>query len=225
MFLHDNLIYHRGRHGNVTRDDNSVIVSENSLQAFRSAIDEKATMVEFDARRNPLGKAHFPIIAHDAASCGETPTIVDVLDAVNARCDVNIEIKDPIIWKQVLELVRWYIEYDGWRPEQFMLSTFHHPTAVLIKKHFPEICVAAIMDAIPLPRYITMLARNGIDNLHVEWMNADMDMQYGSLFMKQARKLGLHVFVFTVNDLSVARRVHDWGAERIFTDRPERFPI
>lgn len=223
MFTHQDLIYHRGRHGNIIRDGNSVFVPENSLQAFRIAIDEKATMIEFDARQSSFGKAHFPIVAHDSVSHGEAPTIVDVLDTVNARCDVNIEIKDPTIWKRVTELVRWYIEYDGWRAEQFIISTFHHPTAVRIKKHCPELRVAVIMDAIPLPRYITMLARRGIDNLHVEWMNADMDMQCGSRFMKQAKTLGLHVFAWTVNDLSIATRVHDWGAERIFTDDPKLF--
>jgi glycerophosphoryl diester phosphodiesterase len=31
------------------------------------------------------------------------------------------------------------------------------------------------------------------------------------------------VWVWTVNDLAIAKRVYDWGAERIFTDKPFLF--
>lgn len=218
MFTKQDIIYHRGYHCRDRR-----VIPENSLLAFSTAIEDGATMIEFDARKNPLGTKYDPIIAHDPTAGSDVPTVIGALDMMQARCSVNVEIKDPAIWKGVMDLLMWYVSYDGWSPEQFVISAFHHPTAVLIKKHYPQFTVGAIMDAVPLLPYVTMLHRKGIGNLHMEYMNADMDAQNGSVFMKRAKKLGMHVWVWTVNDLATAKRVYDWGAERIFTDRPNLF--
>ena len=224
MFNQKDLIYHRGRHGLVELSGNFVPVQENSLLAFRTAIDEGATMIECDARINLQETCYNPIIAHDSTDDTAVPTLINALDMIHARCSINVEIKDPSIWQGVTALLDWYITYDGWKAEQFVISAFHHPTVVQIKKHCPHFTVGAIMDGIPLLPYVTMLKKFGIDNLHLEYMNADMDMQNGSALMRQAKKLGMRVWVWTVNDLATAQRVQDWGAERIFTDKPQLFP-
>ena len=223
MFTHKDLIYHRGRHGYVSQDSGVVLNPENSLLAFRSAVELGASMIEFDARKNPLGGVHFPIIAHDPGTFGKTPTIVEALDVIDDKCGVNIEIKDPSIWERTLGIVCWYITYKRWPKERFVISTFHHPTAMAIKKRFRQITVSVIMDAIPDVRYLDILSDAHIDNLHMEYMNADMDMQNKSQFMTRATQLGFHTWVWTVNDVQTAKRVYDWGAERIFTDKPELF--
>ncbi len=223
MFTQKDLIDHRGRHGYVNCGGHIVLIAENSLAAFRASIDRGAVMIEFDARINPLGDKNFPVIAHDPYSGGNVPTIVDALDVINDSCRVNIEIKDPAIWQRVLEIMHWYITHAGWRAEQFVISTFHHPTALLIKKRSPRLTVGVIMDAIPDVRYLDILHEAQIDNLHMEYMNADMDMQNGGEFMARAKALSFHVWVWTVNDLKTAKRVYDWGAERIFTDKPHLF--
>lgn len=200
-----------------------MLVKENSLDAFRAAIDDGAQMIEFDVRQNPLGPHGHPIIAHDIAHRKDLPTIVDILDLFNARCSVNIEIKEPRIWAQVMELVSWYVTYDGWKWEQFVVSTFHHPTAILIKKSFPDLRVGVIMDAIPTLPYVTQLRKLGISSMHIETMNISMDMQNKSAFMRHAKKLGMQIWVWTVNDTSTATHAFAWGAERIFTDNPGIF--
>lgn len=223
MFTHKDLIYHRGRHGYVARSGCTVLIPENSLQAFQVAVELGATMIEFDARKNPLGGIHFPIIAHDPGMFDKTPTIVEALDVIDNSCAVNIEIKDPSIWKRTLEIVCWYITHRRWSPEQFVISAFHHPTAMAIKQRHKSLKVGIIMDAIPDVRYLDILHDAHIDNLHMEYMNADMDMQHGGQFMTRAKALGFQTWVWTVNDIKTAKRVYDWGAERIFTDKPERF--
>lgn len=223
MFTHKDVIYHRGRHGYVPRDEGIVSVPENSLLAFRLAVENSAEMIEFDARKNPLGGVHFPIIAHDPGATGKTPTIVEALDVIDNSCAVNIEIKDPAIWKRTLEIVCWYITHKRWPTERFVISAFHHPTAIAIKKRFKNITVGVIMDAVPDIRYLDILKDARIDNLHMEYMNADMDMQHDGQFMSRAKVLRFQTWVWTVNDIKTAKRVHDWGAERIFTDKPELF--
>ena len=200
------------------------MIPENSLLAFRSAVEFGATMIEFDVRKNPLGGVHFPIIAHDPSMLEKTPTIVEALDTVNNSCVVNIEIKDPEIWKRTLEIVCWYITYGRWSPEQFVISAFHHSTAMAIKRKYKHLTVGVIMDAVPDVRYLDILNDAHIDNLHMEYMNADMDTQNGSSFMARAKMLGFQTWVWTVNDTKTAQRVYEWGAERIFTDQPHLFP-
>ncbi len=223
MFTHKDLIYHRGRHGYVEQKGHFVLLGENSLESFKASIKEGARMIEFDARKNPAGGLSFPIIAHDPCAGSGVPTIVDALDAIAGKASVNIEIKDPEIWERTLEILRWYITHGKYKAEQFVISSFHHATVVAIKKRSKHLTVGAIMDGVPLPHYVSVLARAGIDNLHMEYMNADMDMQSGSAFMTRAKEHGMHVWVWTVNDIATAKRVYDWGGERIFTDKPFLF--
>lgn len=224
VYTQKDLIYHRGRHGLVERFGRFVPVEENSLSSFIIAAYQCASMVECDVREHPLGPAHDPVICHDAFAPEAGPTIIEVLDTLNADCSVNIEIKDRSATKRTLEILSWYLEYGGWGYQQFVLSSFDHPTLVDIKKHHPQLTVAAIMETIPLLPYITMLRKKGVDNIHLAHESADMDMRNGSALMRHATKLGMQMWVYTVNDLATAKRMYDWGAKRIFTDRPQLFP-
>ena len=222
MFIHEDLIYHRGRHGDVQLPSGRIVrVEENSIAAFECAVLSGAAMVEFDARSGKVG--HAPVVAHDAEHGECSPTVESVLQTIKGQSAVNIEIKDPSVCGTVLDLIRKAIAGGVWSQEQFVLTSFHHPSVFLAKAEYPELTVGAIMDAVPDLSYLNLLARKRVDNVHMEYMNANMDMQNERVFIRRAKKLGMHVWVWTVNDVSIAKRVYQWGAERIFTDRPELF--
>lgn len=219
LFTKSQLVFHRGWRGLWRVNGEEVFIEENSLPAFTIAIEVGATMIEFDARRDPAGGR--PIIAHDPHKKG--PTVEQAIHMINRRCAINIEIKDPSIWETIVEIVEDAIVYARWTPEQFVISSFHHDTVFRIKKALPIITVGAIMDAVPHISYLDILAAHDVSNLHMEYMNAAMDMQNGGVFMKRAQELGMHVWAWTVNDRPSAISVHTWGAERIFTDKPHLF--
>lgn len=211
MFTHNQVIYHRGRHG----IDG---VKENSLEAMRRAVSEGAHMIEFDVF-DGLRIAHDPLHLTP-----DTPTLREVLDVINGACAVNIEIKSPRMAVDVFATIKDAWRGGAWKAEQFIISSFHHKTAAYFKAWTPSFKVGAIFDAVPSPTYIAELKNMGIDNLHIEWMNVLMDKEGGYELLNAAQALRMSIWVWTVNDLSTAQIVENYGAERIFTDRPELFP-
>ncbi len=211
MFTHDQIIYHRGRH---SIDG----IKENSLEAMRRAISDGAHMIEFDVW-DGLKIAHDP--SHLAAN---TPTLPEVLNAIDGACAVNIEIKSPRMATDIFAAIEDAWRGGAWRADQFVISSFHHKTAAWFKLQAPFLKVGAIFDALPYLTYIATLKNEGIDNLHIEWMNVLMDKESGHELFNAARALRMPIWVWTVNDLLTAQTVETYGAERIFTDRPELFP-
>ncbi|MDZ4786546.1 MAG: glycerophosphodiester phosphodiesterase [bacterium] len=203
------IIYHRGRHGNVT----GKIIPENSLEAFELAIQEGADMIEFDVQTGLK-------IAHDPAK-ESVPTLSEVLDLVGGRCAINVEIKSPSAAYDTIKLIREALSTSRWKAELIILSSFHHETAIFCKKSLPQLKVGAINDGVLLTPYIELLKKEGIDNLHIDWANVYMDLEAGSTMLSTARKNKMQIWVWTVNSIEVFKKVKDYGVQAIFTDRPE----
>lgn len=204
------IIYHRGRHGSDIR------VKENSQRAFARAIKEGAGMIEFDVLADLR-------VAHDPDPKAAVPTLRDVMDLVSGRCAVNIEIKNPQAMKGVVEVIEEALKLERWTPEQIVVSSFHHNTAIAMKRQFPELCVGVINDGVPDPSYIVWLARQGISNLHVEWLNVFMDIDGGCVMRNTAWVNNMQIWVWTVNTKEVFDTVAEYGAEAVFTDKPQLF--
>ncbi len=211
MFTKQQIIYHRGRHG----IDG---IKENSLPAMYRAVADGATMIEFDVWEDLK-------VSHDPNSNPNTPRLPQILRAINGACDVNIEIKSPRMATDVLATI--YEALGGnlsrWQMNQFVISSFHHKTAAWFKAHEPMLRVGAIFDGVLDALYIERLKERGINTLHIDWMNALMDKEGGHDLLDTSRMLQMPIWAWTVNDLPTAQAMYTYGAERIFTDKPELF--
>jgi glycerophosphoryl diester phosphodiesterase len=205
------LIYHRGRHGTLA-DGRSI--KENSLQAFEQALEEGAKMVEFDV----WGELR---ISHDPNPKTAMLRLPEVLDLIRGRCAVNVEIKSPAVAKEVLACVDQALSSGHWTADQFVLSSFHHETALRCKKGAPALRVGVINDGVLLSSYIEFLHSEGIDNLHLDWANIYMDIENGYVLREVARRCDMQLWIWTVNSTEVYQVVSQYGAEAVFTDRPD----
>lgn len=205
------IIYHRGRHGSLA---DGRVVKENSLDAFREAVRERAEMVEFDVWTGLK-------VVHDPDTGEEAPHVSDVLDILCGRTSVNVELKSPGAAGDVLRLIGRGLSSGVWKPSEVVLSSFHHETVLRCKKTLPAVRVGAIMDGVPLPGYIEGLRAAGIDNLHIHWSNIYMDAENGGVLRALAQRLGMKVWVWTVNAPEVYQVVAEYGAEAVFTDTPD----
>lgn len=204
------IIYHRGRHGEL-KDGN--VLEENTLPAFERAVQEGAQMIEFDVWTG-LRVAHDP--GHESV-----PTLSEVLDLVNGRCAINVEIKSPEAAPKALDLIRDAIANGPWNAEQLVLSAFHHETALKCKRELAAVRVGVINDGVLLPSYIDCLAEGGIDNLHIKWPNVYMDIEAGYQMRESAANNNMRIWVWTVNSPDIFETVADYGVEAVFTDRPD----
>lgn len=206
------LIYHRGRHGLV----NGKEIKENTLEAFEAAVAEGAWMIEFDVWTGLR-------VAHDPGANMSAPTLQQVLGVIGGKSDVNIEVKSPAVIHEAIRVVQTALRSGRWTPRQIVISSFHHASAVFAKRLAPNLRVGIISDGVLEPVYLDWLCQQGIKNLHMEWMNIYMDMENKCRFRDYARELGFKIWVWTVNDAAKFAVMTEYGADAVFTDRPDLF--
>jgi len=221
-------IGHRGARGHAP---------ENTLLSFDTGIRLGAQMVELDAQMHPSGEL---VVIHDlrlerttngtgrvadrsldylrgldAGQGQQIPTLEEVLDLVDQRVAVNIELKT---WggtaEGVAQLVRRYVQ-DGWSPEQFLVSSFHLPELELFRQAAPEIPIGVLLCGVPL-EWAAEAAELSAQALNISEEFADERL------IGDAKARGLKVYVYTVNERDEIEHLRKMGVDGVFTDFPER---
>ena len=129
-------IGHRGAKG---------LLPENTLPSFEHAINVGCDWVELDVyhvdgellvihdksvERTTNGKglvselSFDEIRALDAGGGHSVPTLQEVIDLVDRRCRINVELKGPATAKPVSDLLSRYCLTE-WTPRDFLLSSFN----------------------------------------------------------------------------------------------------
>jgi glycerophosphoryl diester phosphodiesterase len=119
---------------------------ENTLVSFEKAIEMGADGIELDVHLSLDGHL---IVIHDETIDRTTngkgvvnqmtlqelksftinrkytiPTLEEVLDLVNQRCFVNIELKNQDTAEKVVQLIKHYISVKNWTHAHFIVSSF-----------------------------------------------------------------------------------------------------
>lgn len=207
------IAYHRGRHGKMP---DGKIIPENSLAAFEAALKDGAKIIELDVERDTF-------ICHDAEIPSGAPKLKEVLDLIQGRSILNVEIKSPLVTKEVVSILNNALKGPNWKPEHFVISAFDHGALIECKKNLPNIKMGALFEGVLLPSYIDQISQQGIDNIHTEWRTILMDAQSGNLLRSAALKNKMEIWVYTVNSRSVYEALLDYGVDVIFTDKAELF--
>jgi glycerophosphoryl diester phosphodiesterase len=223
-----------------------LVAPENTLPAFQAAIDLGADGVELDVQYSSDGKLvviHNPTLDDIAPGEGKVtahtleelrkydagshfapefagvkiPTLDEVLELLKDELIVNIELKalestTMSIGVDVINTVR-----DHHMEDQVIISSFNPMALRKAKKRAREIEYALLL-APDLPGWTrSSLARrySGADGLHPEAPMVD------AAYMADARRQGLPVRVWTVNDEPEMRRLIALGVDAIITDAPD----
>lgn len=136
------------------------LVAENTLESIEEALHHKVDGIEIDVHKCKSGEL---IVIHDetlqrttngvgkVSDCTlqelnkytttegyKIPTLHQVLDLVNTRCDINIELKGIGTAMPVIELLEEYIKNTKWKRNNFVLSSFDHSQLFQIKRSSSE---------------------------------------------------------------------------------------
>lgn len=220
-------IGHRGARGHAP---------ENTLLAIDTGIRLGADMVEFDVQRcegelvvihdlrlerttNGQGRVDGVRLDYlrglNAGGDQQVPTLGEVLDLVEARLPVNIEIKSAEgTAALVANQVRNYLG-EGWTPSQFMVSSFHLPELYEFKQLAPEVPVAVLVCGVPLD-WAACAVEIGASALNVSAEFADARL------IADAHARGLQVFAYTVNHPEDIAHAAALGLDGVFSDYPDR---
>lgn len=208
------------------------IAPENTLKSFKKAIELGADMIELDVRAT---KDREIVVIHDADISrtsngrglvrmytlnelrkydfgeGEViPTLTEVLELARDKILVNIELKEPDIVKEVVEIIKKAEMID-----QVIVSSFIHPALLVIKKLDPRIRTAILFGCYPVN--LVGLASDALANFINPYFEAvDENM------VKVAHEAKLGVMPWTVDDENHMKRLIKLGVDAIITNDVEK---
>lgn len=210
---------------------------ENTLKSFKRAIELGADMIELDVY---LCKSGELVIIHDdkvnrttdgsgyitektfqeiqklnAGQGEKIPTLNQVLDLVNRKVILNIELKGPDTAKPTAEIVENYIKQKNWPSQNFLVSSFDHRELVEFKKIMPQINIGVLYTGIPDDLTVTAQKLKA-HSIHLSYEFISQEL------VDDAHKRGLKVFAFTVNDSNDIKKMLSLGVDGIFSDFPDR---
>jgi len=152
------------------------------------------------------------------------PSLAELLATVPDGKRVFIEIKDEARLVPELERV---VRASGKRPEQTVVISFDFAAVQAAKKRMPELCVYWIQGTSPKrdkrTGRLSAPPAELMRKCHAAGLDG-LDLKYDSRLTKEIvaemHRLGLELYVWTVNSPDDARRMIALGVDGITTDRP-----
>ncbi|HEX4068620.1 MAG TPA: glycerophosphodiester phosphodiesterase [Candidatus Babeliales bacterium] len=208
---------------------------ENTLSSFALAIKCGVDMVEFDvwkcasgelvvfhdAKVEQLTDGYGAITAHTLQELRKLtvlgyekiPTLIEVLDFIDRRVKIYIEIKDAAIAHDVVKIIEHYVGCKHWYYEDFLVASFDHTQLYDIKTANSLIPVAVLLYGIPLDLGSCASTINAdVVSLSIDFINQQ--------FVDDIHDRGISVYVYTINDPDDLIRVTNYRVDGIITDYP-----
>ena len=224
------VIGHRGARGHL---------AENTLPSIAKAIELGVEGVEIDVFKCASGElvvfhdktlekltnatGYIEQLSLDSIQKSEVlngftiPTLEEVLDLIDGRVFLNIELKGTQTALLTHELIQTYFEKDTWDPSKIIISSFDWEELKVFYSVNTEVAIAILteddpLDAIPISKQLKATAINP-EHLSLNKSN-----------VSKIKKEGLKIYTWTVNDLEDITAVMNLGVDGIITDFPERIP-
>ena len=210
---------------------------ENTLLSFQKALDLKADGIELDVHVCKTGEL---IVIHDFTvdrttnGSGaiselslpeikslkinneiEVPTLEEVLDLVDKKCLINIELKGRHTAKPVSHLIEKYILEKDYSYDDFIVSSFQREELEMMFSINPKINLGVLSQA-----SVTQA---------LQWANAFSAKAIHPHFslltqhnVQKAQEQGFKVYTWTINETEDIERIKSYNVNGIITDFPEK---
>ncbi len=210
---------------------------ENTLRSFNRALQLGVDMIELDVHVCQSGEI---VVIHDDrvdrttngtgyvadttldqlrildAGRGEKiPTLREVLEMVNRKSQVNIELKGTGTAKPVFQLLEKYVTESGWIYSDFLISSFNHDELQefgRLGKEFNLGVLGTGADA-GFIEFAEEIGAYSI-NVYLRFITSEL--------VDIARRKSIKVFVWTVDDIAEIERIRSMGVDGIFSNYPDR---
>ena len=210
---------------------------ENTLISFKKALDLNVDMTELDVyvcktgelvvihddkvdrTTNGIGyvveKTFDELRQLDAGKGEKIPTLSEVLDLIDKKIQINIELKGTGTARPVYELLEYYVKNKEWQYDDFLISSFNHYELKEFNTLNPNIKIGALITGIPIGyAEFAEKVNSSTVNPDIEFINKE--------FVDDAHNRGLDVYVYTVNDLDDIEKMKSLGVDGIFSNFPDR---
>lgn len=210
---------------------------ENTLIAFGKAINLGVDGIELDVHLSSDGELmviHDETVDRTTNGKGEVnqlslkelkalkieitekiPTLTEVLDLVNQRCFINIELKGIGTAQPVIQLIAHYISEKNWDYNNFIISSFdwkmlEETHSLDSKIKIGVLTEESIDTALALAKKINAFA------IHPDY---ELLSKENVILMQQN---GFEVYPWTVNSENVIQKIKSFNVNGIISDFPDR---
>ena len=222
------VIGHRGAMGHET---------ENTLASIQKAMDLGVDMIEIDVFKIKSGET---VVFHDEEverltdSVGKIedynfedlqkltligdhkiPTLQEVLNLIDKKVQLNIELKGANTADRVNFIMNYYIKEKGWSMDKFIISSFRWDELKTMRTLNADVPIAILVYGDPLN------ALEIGDELHAVAINPyfeDLTLEN----VNEIKKAGFKIYPWTVNEPEEIEAVKRLGVDGIITNYPER---
>lgn len=210
---------------------------ENTLPSFQKALDLNADGIELDVHICKTGEL---IVIHDFTvdrttngtgaiselslseikslrinDTVEIPTLEEVLDLIDKKCLVNIELKGRHTAKSVSHLIEKYILEKEYNYDDFIVSSFQREELEMMHSINPKV-------------HLGVLSQASVTQ-SLEWANAFSAKAIHPHFslltehnVQKAQEQGFKVYTWTINETEDIERIKTYNVNGIITDFPDR---
>lgn len=224
------IIAHRGA--------SALVKFENTIEAFQKAIDIGAPIMEFDVRRT---KDNVMISYHDEKIDGtkisdltyeqlqniannkgfSVPTVEEILKLSKDKIILDIELKETDYEEELVNLVKQYLDYN-----QYFMKSFIDEAVKRVKEIDEKICTGLLIGVINPVHKIRTRVSEIFPIVRILRINADfVSPSYRLLkfgFLKRMKIFKIPVYAWTINDITLIKKLIDMGVDGIITDYPDR---
>lgn len=212
-------------------------VAENTLESISKALEFNVDAIELDVHRCKTGEL---VVIHDFTldrttnGSGEVsrkswtklqsltieekykiPLLTEVLDLIEGKCSINIELKGTNTADAAYEIIQRYISEKGWKYSDFIVSSFQTNELFQIRN---------LDDNIPIGVLSKASMTQAIE-LGTQLKASAIHPSIGIITRKNvvaAQEAGFKVNVWTVNEPKEIERMIDFGVDGIISDYPDR---
>jgi glycerophosphoryl diester phosphodiesterase len=210
---------------------------ENTIEAFKKAIELGAEMIEFDVRKSADGVL---IVHHDATIRGrllrqmsyeeilvkyperKVATLEAVLACIDHRAMLNVEVKEPDLGEEVVKMLQ-----RSYESHEYVITSYQDSVLETVRRIAPDVCTGLILGSPVRSKSLVghlrdldpweRLSRVGADFLSVHYVLADLSILRG------ARKRGIPLMIWTVNSQRRRRKLlSDSSVAGVIVDDPTR---
>ena len=209
---------------------------ENTRASFEKAIELKADMIELDVFKCATGEI---VVFHDetlerlsnsAANIedltldeiqkiqlknGETiPLLEEILQLINGRVPLNIELKGKETSAGTLELINKSVRTGNWNLDDFIISSFDWDELQAMRKLSKTIAIAVLTENNPIDAIAVAqkLQASAINPWYKKLSASDVSTIHS---------LGFKIYAYTVNKSSSIRKMKKLNIDGIFTNYPD----
>ena len=210
---------------------------ENTLASFKEALALGVEMVECDVYVIKTGEV---VVFHDSkldrttngrgkieeitfselrkldAGNGEpVPLLTEVLDLINKKAAINIELKGQGTATSVAKIITNYMQKKKWSKKLFLVSSLDHNELIGFNQLLPSISTSALFRFLPRGFWKITDKTNAISaNVAARAITRRT--------VKAVHARGLKIFAYTVNSERQAKRMRLLKVDGIFSDYPDK---